>query len=53
MRIAVGWPCSHCRALLHSSRYLQLRLTPEIAFAAASIEGELVEHGRRLAENDN
>lgn len=35
------------------SRYRQLRLTPEIAFAAASVDRELIELGRRLGENDN
>ncbi len=35
------------------SRYRHLRLTPEIAFAAASVDRELIALGRRLGENDN
>jgi len=35
------------------SRYRQLRLTPEIAFAAAAVDRELIRLGRRLGENDN
>ncbi len=35
------------------ARYRQLRLTPEIAFAAASVDRELIERGQRLGENDN
>ncbi len=34
------------------SRYRQLRLTPEIAFAAAAIDRELILVGQRLGEND-
>ena len=34
-------------------RYRQLRLTPEIAFAAAAVDRELIRLGRRLGENDN
>jgi len=35
------------------TRYRQLRLTPEIAFAAASVDRELILLGQRLGENDN
>src|SRR5689334_13828337 len=35
------------------SRYRQLRLTPEIAYAAASVDQELIALGQRLGENDN
>ena len=35
------------------SRYRQLRLTPEIAYAAASVDRELILQGQRLGENDN
>jgi len=35
------------------TRYPQLRLTPEVAFAAASVDRELVQIGQRLGENDN
>jgi predicted nucleic acid-binding protein len=35
------------------SRYRQLRLTPEIAYAAASVDQELIRIGQRLGENDN
>ena len=35
------------------SRYRQLRLTPEIAFVAASVDRELILLGQRLGENDN
>ena len=35
------------------SRYRQLRLTPEIAYAAASVDRELIMLGQRLGENDN
>jgi predicted nucleic acid-binding protein len=35
------------------ARYRQLRLTPEIAYAAAMIDRELIEVGGRLGENDN
>lgn len=34
-------------------RYRILRLTPEIAYAAAAIDRELIEAGARLGENDN
>jgi len=34
-------------------RYRVLPLTPEIAFAAAEIDRELIEEGGRLGENDN
>jgi len=34
------------------ARYRQLRLTPEVAFAAASIDRELILIGGRLGEND-
>jgi predicted nucleic acid-binding protein len=30
-----------------------LRLTPEIAYAAAAIDHELIQTGQRLGENDN
>lgn len=33
--------------------YRVLRLTPEIAYAAAAIDRELIETGGRLGENDN
>jgi len=35
------------------SHYRQLRLTPEIAFAAAIVDRELIRRGGRLGENDN
>lgn len=35
------------------SRYRTLRLTPEIAYIAASIDRELMDAGGRLGENDN
>ena len=35
------------------SRFRQLRLTPQIAFAAASVDRELIQAGQRLGENDN
>ena len=35
------------------ARYRQLRLTPEIAFVAASVDRELIQTGQRLGENDN
>ena len=35
------------------SRCRQLRLTPEVAYAAASVDRELIESGQRLGENDN
>jgi predicted nucleic acid-binding protein len=35
------------------SRYRQLRLTPEIAYAAAAVDQELIRLGQRLGENDN
>ena len=34
------------------ARYRQLRLTPEVAFAAASIDREMILVGGRLGEND-
>jgi predicted nucleic acid-binding protein len=33
--------------------YRLLRLTPEVAYAAASVDRELIETGGRLGENDN
>jgi predicted nucleic acid-binding protein len=35
------------------SHYRVLRLTPEIAYAAAAIDHELIRTGQRLGENDN
>jgi len=35
------------------SRYRVLRLTPEIALAAAQVDRELIVTGQRLGENDN
>jgi predicted nucleic acid-binding protein len=35
------------------ARYRQLRLTPEVAFAAAAVDRELIPRGQRLGENDN
>jgi len=35
------------------SRFRILRLVPEIAYAAAEIDRELIAVGRRLSENDN
>ena len=35
------------------ARYRQLRLTPEIAYAAASVDRELILLGQRLGENDH
>ena len=40
-------------ARLFLQRYRQLRLFPEIAYAAAEIDRELIEQGHRLGENDN
>ena len=35
------------------ANYRLLRLTPEIAYAAATVDRELIERGSRLGENDN
>jgi predicted nucleic acid-binding protein len=35
------------------SHYRVLRLTPEIAYAAAAVDHELIQAGQRLGENDN
>ncbi len=35
------------------SSYRQLRLTPEIAYAAALVDREMIKAGSRLGENDN
>jgi predicted nucleic acid-binding protein len=35
------------------SRYIILRLTPEIAFMAATVDREQIASGGRLGENDN
>ncbi len=35
------------------NKYRILRLTPEIALAAADVDRELIERGGRLGENDN
>lgn len=35
------------------SHYRLLRLTPEIAYAAAQVDHELIQTGERLGENDN
>jgi predicted nucleic acid-binding protein len=35
------------------SNYRILRLTPEVAFAAAAVDRELIAAGHRLGENDN
>ena len=35
------------------ANYRVLRLTPEIAYAAAAVDRELIERGSRLGENDN
>lgn len=40
-------------ARLFLSRYRILRLLPEIAYAAAQIDRELIAQGGRLGENDN
>ncbi len=41
------------QARLFLQRYRQLRLFPEIAYAAAEIDRELMDQGLRLGENDN
>ncbi len=41
------------QARLFLQRYRQLRLFPEIAYAAAEIDRELADRGLRLGENDN
>jgi predicted nucleic acid-binding protein len=40
-------------ARLFLQRYRQLRLFPEVAYAAAEIDRELTSRGLRLGENDN
>ena len=40
-------------ARLFLQRYRQLRLFPEIAYAAAEVDRELIAEGLRLGENDN
>jgi predicted nucleic acid-binding protein len=40
-------------ARLFLQRYRQLRLFPEIAYAAAEVDRELIAQGLRLGENDN
>ncbi len=40
-------------ARLFLRRYRVLRLLPEIAYAAAGVDRELIGDGRRLGENDN
>ena len=40
-------------ARLFLQRYCQLRLFPEIAYAAAEVDRELINRGLRLGENDN
>jgi len=40
-------------ARLLLSHYRVLRLTPEVAYAAAQIDHELLQSGQRLGENDN
>jgi len=40
-------------ARLFLQRYRQLRLFPEIAYAAAEVDRELINRGLRLGENDN
>ena len=41
------------QARLFLQRYRQLRLFPEIAYAAAEIDRALTDQGLRLGENDN
>jgi predicted nucleic acid-binding protein len=43
----------HQEARLFLQRYRQLRLFPEIAYAAAEVDRELIAQGLRLGENDN
>jgi predicted nucleic acid-binding protein len=40
-------------ARLFVQRYRQLRLFPEVAYAAAEVDRELIAQGLRLGENDN
>ena len=44
---------THQEARHFLQRYRQLRLFPEIAYAAAEIDRELMDQGLRLGENDN
>ncbi len=44
---------SFAEARIFLEPYRILRLTPEIAYAAASIDQELIAEGGRLGENDN
>ena len=50
--IAVVFESSY-DARLFLNRYRILRLLPEIAYAAAQIDRELIAEGSRLGENDN
>jgi predicted nucleic acid-binding protein len=50
--LAAGYDTvEEARAFL--DRYRILRLTPEVAYAAAAIDRELITTGDRLGENDN
>jgi predicted nucleic acid-binding protein len=40
-------------ARLFLQRYRQLRLVPEVAYAGAQLDRELMAQGLRLGENDN
>ncbi len=44
---------SEAEARNYFERYRILRLTPEIAYAGAQIDRELIAAGNRLGENDN
>jgi predicted nucleic acid-binding protein len=44
---------AHEQARLFLQRYRQLRLFPEIAYAAAEIDRQVTGRGLRLGENDN
>lgn len=44
---------SNAAARRFLGHYRMLRLTPEIAYAAANVDRELIEQGARLGENDN
>jgi predicted nucleic acid-binding protein len=50
--IGVIFP-SNAAARSFLSGYRVLRLTPEVAWAAADVDRELIERGERLGENDN
>ena len=50
--LAAGYP-SNSQARLFLARYTIFRVHPEIAYAAADVDRELMGIGQRLGENDN